>query len=67
MGEEKNIKGLIFDELESNHSYSVAIKDEIELFGKITTLNLSDDELKKAYSELQDRLKVYISKLEFKV
>ena len=66
MEQEKSVKDLIFDELEANHGFAVAIKDEIELFGKITTLNLSDDELKKAYKELQDRLKVYISKLRFK-
>lgn len=64
--EEKTLKDKILDAGEKDYSYITALKDKAEAIAKMSTLNLSNDELKTFYDNYIMEAKLLKDKIELK-
>lgn len=63
---EKTLREKILDNGEKDYSYITALKDKAESIAKMSTLNLSDDELKTFYDNYTKEAKLLKDKIELK-
>ncbi len=63
---EKTLREKILDNGEKDYSFITALKDKAESIAKMSTLNLSDDELKTFYDNYIKEAKLLKDKIELK-
>ena len=62
----ETLKDKILDTVEQDYSFITALKDKAEAIGKMSTLNLNNDELKTFYDNYIIEAKLLKDKIELK-